>query len=273
MSKDPAVLFYTSDFIAGTLTMSHEQRGKYILLLCLQHQQGKLSEEDMLAICGIFDVKIYSKFTRNEDGFYYNERMKEESERRKKYSESRSSNRKNISSSYVEHMETETEDINTDIIKNNSNENFDKFWAAYPNKKEKQETQKRWKKLKTLPNIEILLTAIRKQIDWRNNSNGEFRPEWKNPATWLNRGCWEDELKSIGGTNAKPYTSKGNFGVNRGLDAKTSAEADEIEREFAIRRELEAKEASTIIQNCTKPRNDNQRDNDTDGTGNDNETP
>lgn len=109
MSKDPAVLFYTSDFITGTLTMTDAQRGKYIVLLCLQHQQGYLSEEDMLNICKTYDEKIYSKFIKNEDGKYFNIRMKEESDRRKKYSDSRRKNRQNISESYDEHMETETE--------------------------------------------------------------------------------------------------------------------------------------------------------------------
>ena len=195
MGKDPAVLFYTSDFISGTLTMSNEQRGKYIILLCLQHQQGGLSKEDMLNICKTYDEKVYSKFIEI-NGCFYNERMKFEAEKRKKYSESRSTNRKNISSSYDKHMENENEDINISINKNNSNENFEKFWDAYPNKKEKQETIRRWKKSSTLPAIEIILTAIQKQIEWRNKANGEFRPEWKNPATWLNRGCWMDENKN-----------------------------------------------------------------------------
>lgn len=110
MSKDPAVLFYTSDFISGTITMTDEQRGKYILLLCLQHQQGILSEDDMLNICKTYDKKIYSKFIKTDVG-YYNKRMFDESERRKKYSESRSKNRKNISKTYDKHMETETETI------------------------------------------------------------------------------------------------------------------------------------------------------------------
>ncbi len=112
MSKDPAVLFYTADFISGTLTMSDAQRGKYILLLCLQHQQGLLTEDDMINICKTYDEKIYKKFIKNEEGFYYNERMKYEADRRKNYSESRSKNRKNISKSYVNHMETITETIN-----------------------------------------------------------------------------------------------------------------------------------------------------------------
>jgi hypothetical protein len=111
MSKDPAVLFYTSDFITGTLTMTDSQRGKYIILLCLQHQQGYLTKEDMLNICKTYDEKIYSKFIQDNLGYFYNERMKIESEKRKNYCESRRKN-KVILSTYVEHMENENE--NTD---------------------------------------------------------------------------------------------------------------------------------------------------------------
>ena len=93
MSKDPAILFYTSDFITGTLTMSDEQRGKYILLLCLQHQKGYLTESEMVKICGKYDKDIYDKFKQNGEGHFYNERMKIESEKRNKYTESRRSNR------------------------------------------------------------------------------------------------------------------------------------------------------------------------------------
>ena len=111
MSKDPAVLFYTSDFITGTLTMTDSQRGKYILLLCLQHQQGFLTQEDMMNICKTYDEKIFSKFTKDNLGYWHNERMKFESEKRKKYSESRSKNRI-ISKTYDKHMENENENEN-----------------------------------------------------------------------------------------------------------------------------------------------------------------
>lgn len=122
MSKDPAVLFYTSDFISGTLTMTDEQRGKYIILLCLQHQQGILTEEDMLNICKTYDKKIFAKFIKNEDGTYFNQRMKEETDKRLNYCQSRSKNRKNICKSYVKHMENEN--ININIIKNRRRKSF-----------------------------------------------------------------------------------------------------------------------------------------------------
>ena len=126
MAKDPAVLFYTQDFIAGTLTMSNEHRGMYITLLCLQHQKGVLSEKDMLSICGTYVKDVFEKFTKDKQGNYFNKRMKEEAEKRKAYSESRRKNRekskkkedvKNISVSYVQHMENENEDVNVNSKK------------------------------------------------------------------------------------------------------------------------------------------------------------
>jgi hypothetical protein len=120
MSKDPAFLFYSSDFLTGTLLMSMEQKGKFITLLCIQHQKGHLSEKDMLHICGSYDEDVFTKFQKDEQGKFYNIRLEEEVDKRKAYSESRRNNRKkkedinNTSSSYVEHMENENE--NEDLI-------------------------------------------------------------------------------------------------------------------------------------------------------------
>lgn len=124
MSKDPAVLLYTSDFLSGTMTMTDEQVGKYIRLLCLQHQKGFLTEKDMTYICKSYDEDVYGKFVK-EDGKYYNVRMRDEADKRRNYAESRRNNRtkkdmSNISLSYVQHMENENENINKDIVLNNN---------------------------------------------------------------------------------------------------------------------------------------------------------
>lgn len=90
--SDPAVLFYTSDFLVGTMFMTDEQTGKYIKLLCLQHQKGRLKE-------GVFnkivndDIDIIEKFKKDKNNCYYNERLENEILKRKNYSESRRSNR------------------------------------------------------------------------------------------------------------------------------------------------------------------------------------
>jgi hypothetical protein len=81
--KDPAVLFYTQDFIVGTISMTNEERGKYILLLCMQHQKGKLTLKDLKSVLSEEDVELAERFTMHDDGFYYNDRMQMEIENRK----------------------------------------------------------------------------------------------------------------------------------------------------------------------------------------------
>lgn len=93
MSKDPAFLFYPADFIVGTAFMTNEQVGKYIRLLCLQHQHGPLTEDQMLKICGTYDKDVYEKFPLNSDNKHVNHRLSTEKEKRENYCNSRRKNR------------------------------------------------------------------------------------------------------------------------------------------------------------------------------------
>ncbi len=117
MGKDPAFLFYSGDFLCGTMTMTHRQVGVFIRLLCLQHQQGHLSEKSMRSVCRNSDPVVLNKFLRDGEGLYYNERLEREMGKRRAYSESRRKNRTGLSSTYVLHMENENR---------NRNENKDK---------------------------------------------------------------------------------------------------------------------------------------------------
>ena len=111
MSKDPAVLFYTSDFVIGTAFLSHEQVGKYIRLLCYQHQVGRLTKDQILSVTGIWDQEIMEKFTE-KNGFFYNKRMEIEKDKRVNYCKSRSNNKSGrpiIRKSYDNHMENHQE--------------------------------------------------------------------------------------------------------------------------------------------------------------------
>lgn len=135
--KDPAFLFYSSDFLSGTMLMTNEEIGKYIRLLCLQHQKGHLREKDLLSICQQKSEEIFSKFIQDENGNYYNQRLEIEINKRNAYSESRRNNRKkkeennisktyekdmlNICNSYVEHMENENINENINEIVNRDN--------------------------------------------------------------------------------------------------------------------------------------------------------
>lgn len=131
--KDPAFLFYSSDFLSGTMLMTDEEIGQYIKLLCLQHQKGHLKEKDMLNICKTYNEDIFSKFKKDEEGNYYNERLEYEANKRKAYSESRRNNRKkketyekdmkNICNLYEQHMGNANANENRNINKNNSKVN------------------------------------------------------------------------------------------------------------------------------------------------------
>lgn len=121
MAKDPAFLFYSSDFLTGTSFLTNEQIGMYIKLLCLQHQSGRLKEKDMMKICGRYDEDIFDKFTKDSDGQYYNVRLDEEMNKRQAYSESRRQNRKkkdmlNISDTYDKHMENVNVNVNVNTV-------------------------------------------------------------------------------------------------------------------------------------------------------------
>jgi hypothetical protein len=146
MSKDPAVLLYTSDFLSGTYTMTDEQVGRYIRLLCLQHQKGKLTEKDMLSICKGYDSDVYEKFDL-VDGCYINKRMYEEAQKRSKFTESR---RKNASAKHMpNHMENENENRNEvkDVLVFPSSE-FKNIWQEWMQYK-KDEHKDTYKSSKT----------------------------------------------------------------------------------------------------------------------------
>jgi hypothetical protein len=150
MAKDPAVLLYTNDFLSGTYTMTDEQVGKFIRLLCYQHQKGKLTEKDMQSICKGYDEDVYAKF-QLVDGYYINKRMYEEAEKRSKFTESR---RKNASAKHMpNHMENENENEN---INENKNRNvlvypsleFQNLWEEWIDYK-KEEHRDKYKSTKT----------------------------------------------------------------------------------------------------------------------------
>jgi len=92
--KDPAVLFYTQDFLTGTTFFTDAERGQYIRLLCEQRQNGHIPENHMLSVCFTHDSPVFKKFNKDENGCYYNRRMEKEIIKRRLYEESRQKNGK-----------------------------------------------------------------------------------------------------------------------------------------------------------------------------------
>lgn len=130
--KDPAFLFYTNDFYSGISDLTMEERGQYITLLCLQHLKGHLSEKTIQLAVGKATEDVLKKFTLDEQGLFYNKRLEHEINKRSEYAEKQ---RDRINKRWNKNNTTEdtvvnttvlpkivniNEDINTDIIKNES---------------------------------------------------------------------------------------------------------------------------------------------------------
>ena len=210
MGKDPAVLFYTGDFLAGTLLMRNEQVGKYIKLLCIQHQSGHLSEEDMLEVCGTYDERIFSKFEKDADGLYYNVRMEEETIKRRKYSESRSANRKStkkqdmnkdmsnhmnehMSNHMNEHMSNHMGNENGNRIENEYKDEFDILWKLYPRKIGKPSALKSYiKARKKGVSYEEIERGVKAYAEYAKGKDSQYV---KQGSTWFNQECWNDDLR------------------------------------------------------------------------------
>jgi len=86
-----------------------------------------------------------------------------------------------------------------------SENDFEDFWKIYPRKIEKKKAQAIWKQIKPSDEQKSkICSAVEAQIKWRVTANGEFRPEWPHPTTWLRGERWNDELHSGNGGRASP---------------------------------------------------------------------
>ncbi|GAG05804.1 unnamed protein product [marine sediment metagenome] len=69
----------------------------------------------MLDVCGDKDARIWRKFKQDDNGLYYNERLRIETEKRNKYSESRRKNLQSKKPHMEPHMEAHMENVNEDV--------------------------------------------------------------------------------------------------------------------------------------------------------------
>lgn len=85
---------------------------------------------------------------------------------------------------------------------------FERFWQAYPKKKDKERARRAWKKLAPdLSLCRVMAAALeqQKQSSQWTRDNGAYIPY---PSTWLNGHRWEDEPDStsdIGSAERRRY--------------------------------------------------------------------
>jgi len=274
MSKPPAFQLYASDFYMDVAGWSATQVGIYFRLLMYEWVNGSIPNDckRMSRISGV-DVgnfkkcylqDIENKFTPNGDGNLINIRLEktrnEQETYRKAQQESglrgievkkekgifpfnKSSDPLNNPSTGNQALQSSSSTLNKkdkNIVKFDA-EDFKRFYSAYPVHVGKTPALDKWKqklKNRTLPELNILLEAIRNQTAWRENAT-EFRPAWKNPTAWLHQESWKDETSNYGGTNGtgKRYDKKDKSWVDRETDA-------EIERNNELWRKSRAAKAA-----------------------------
>lgn len=127
MAKDPAFLFYPGDWLGGTMGMTFEEKGAYFELLMLQFNRGHMTTHIIGQTVGQLWDKIKDKFTKDEDGLWYNKRLEVEKDNRKSYTNSRKNNKlgNNQHTKKTGHMSSHMEDENKD-----ENENINKEGGA-----------------------------------------------------------------------------------------------------------------------------------------------
>ena len=227
--KDPAFLMYSSDFLTGTHFLSDDQKGKFITLLCFQHQKGRLSEKHMQSICKAYDNDIYEMFTKDDDGLFYNERLEDEANKRKKHSQKQKENimkrwnkdtnvlpdKQNDNTKVIPNVipndisnkqtgittvipledENENENENRDINRNRNETEieiyptFEDFWDLYDKKSGSR--RKTEAKFKGLPHKIKLEIIDHLDLYIPSTPDKQFR---KDPITYLNNEGWLQEI-------------------------------------------------------------------------------
>jgi len=99
MAKDPAFLFFPGDWLGGTMTFTRDIKGGYIDLLMAQFNHGHMSLQEIKTILGSEDFEkmwepfLKRKFKVDSNGLYYNQKLEDETIKRKNFTESRRKNR------------------------------------------------------------------------------------------------------------------------------------------------------------------------------------
>jgi len=217
MAKDPAFLFYSSDFLTGTYTMSDEQTGKYIRSLCLQHQKGYLTLSDLEFICKGRDEMVFSKFEEKEPGKYINTVLEKHSEARKTYSESRRNNRvkkdmNKICLTYDEHMVNVIEIVNENEI---VNEKVNVFL-----------TLEEIEKLKNDHGEVVFIGALKELLDYGMQKPKKFK-EYTNHNLAIRKWCI-DAFKQKENKQIIQNGKQGNYNSNKASVASIGDEARRI---------------------------------------------
>ena len=89
---------------------------------------------------------------------------------------------------------------------------FNMFWSRYPRKVAKKDAMKAFTKvIKAQPDVERFMNMLLASIEWWKAQDGWKKDDGKfipYPATWLNRGSWEDSIENGSSTGTAEFLSR-----------------------------------------------------------------
>ena len=244
--KDPAFLFYSSDFFQGCLMLDNAEVGIYIRLLCIQHQHGKIPKTRLGLLVGCFwdefSDELKSKFIEDENGAIFNVRLETEIENRRYYAEKQRENGKKggapkgnqnakkqpknnpkttRNTTQKQALENENENVNTneDIEKGGMGEkteiaeigifdelNFEHVWDLFGRKGNRKTSERKWNGLPKKTK-QIAVVHIPQYVE--STPVLKYR---KNFETYIGQEVWLDEIISENGTN-QSFSKNGHGGL------------------------------------------------------------
>lgn len=167
------------------------------------HQQGRLKEETIRFLVGSISDNLKSKFGIDENGFWFNKRLEQESETRRAFVDSRRNNGKKGGRPKANgkpnakpngkptHNLTEDEDEDENVFENQIGNAFDEFWRLYDFNTDMVMCQREWSNIdkQEYPKIiDYVPQYVERTPDKR------YR---KKPLTFLKGRNWNDELPPL----------------------------------------------------------------------------
>lgn len=219
MNKSPAFQFYPKDFIMDdkVAIMNMEARGVYITLLsyCWNNKGLSNDQEELKQMCGY--PKNWDRIWKKVGVCFYvkgdklfNKRLDKEARKQKKWKEKsikggkrsaqiRWGDRekgkggyKKVTTKAKARGNSPSSSPSSSSLKDIYTPQFNKFWAEYPNKKEKDVAFGVFKNLKKKEQEQVVTAARNYRIQTEREK--QERKFIKHPATFLRKNRWKDHL-------------------------------------------------------------------------------
>jgi hypothetical protein len=84
---------------------------------------------------------------------------------------------------------------------------FDAFWSSYPKKVGKDAARRAWAKAARRADPDKIIDVVGR---YPFRADRQFV---KDPATWLNAGCWEDDLEAVAAANRGSSVARRSYGA------------------------------------------------------------